>query len=435
LLYWTTLVYLVGVPNFVHFDTTGRTGNALNLTSISTIVLACIAGYVLTLVLLFDSRPLMARKIDIKIWLWVALLVELLIAVALHPSSRLTPPSALGPLLSCFRLGQWVVAFGLIAALYTRTAPEQANRLVVQLIGRASWIWLGLVWTILPIMPSQVFAGSEEDEASATRRLGGQLLHPAHVAFLSSAAFFYALFFFRRGPLKWIACTFALATLVLTGARAQQAGFALTLLLYTIVLTRKPAIRWGAIFAGLMAVPVGLSMSDLLVKFVRRGQSVQSLTSLNDRTRVWMASFEAIAKRPIIGYGYSVGARSAIRDYWKYAHWIPPHAHNEFIEIALDGGIVALAILLFLYGLVLWNAMRAARRSPRHLFLFLVFAQFCMNTVTGSEFSYQYLGTGGILLLTCIAVLADRPSRVDWRQSSSPRDRGRLSAPLQVSVV
>lgn len=435
LLYWTTLAYLVGIPNFVHFDVTGRVGNALNLTSISTIVLACIAGYLLTVLLLFDNQPLVARKIDIKAWLWIGLLLELLLAVALHPASRLTPPSAVGSLLSCFRLGQWTVAFCLIVALYTRTAPRQANQLVVQLIGRASWIWLVLVWTILPVMPDQVYGASDEAEGATVRRLGGQLLHPAHVAFLSSVAFFYALFFFRRGPLKWMACLFALATLFLTGARAQQAGFVIAILLYTLILSRKPAIRWGAVFAGLVAVPIGLSMSDAIMKFVSRGQSVHSLASLNDRTRIWQASLVAIARRPILGYGYSVGARSAIRDYWTYAHWIPPHAHNEFIEIALDGGIIALAILLCLYGIVFWKAMRAAHRSPGHLFLFLVFGQFCLNTVTGSEFSYQYLGTGGILLLTCISVLADSPSRRFAMQAMRAQNRSRVHSPLTVSAI
>jgi O-antigen ligase len=363
------------------------------------------------------------------------LLLELLLAVALHPTNRLTPPSSIGALLSCFRLGQWFIAFCLIVALYTRSSPERANELVVRLLGRASWIWMALVWMILPIMPDQVYGGSEEAEDATVRRLGGQLLHPAHVAFLASVAFFYALFFFRRGPLKWLACAFALVTLVLTGARAQQAGFLVALLVYTVILTKRPAVRWGAIFTGLVAIPIGLSMSDRIMKFVGRGQSAQSLATLNDRTRIWVASFEAIAKRPLIGYGYSVGARGAIRDYWKFAHWIPPHAHNEFIEIALDGGLIALAILLVLYGMVFWKAMRAAHRSPGHLFVFLVFGQYCLNTVTGSEFSYQYLGTGGLLLLTCISFLAESPSRFFARKTAGAPRLSREHKPLEISAA
>lgn len=410
LLYWTTFAYLVGVPNFVHFDVTGRVGNALNLTSISTIVLACIAGYMLTMFLIFDRRPLMVRKIDLRLWMWVLLLADLLVGVALHPAARIAPASTVGSLLSCFRLGQWVLAFCLILALYTRTPPERATELVVRLLGRVSWTWMALVWAILPIMPDQVYGASDDpQEASSIRRLGGQLLHPAHVAFLASLAFFYSLFFFPRGPRKWAACALAGVTLVLTGSRAQQAGFLLAFLAYTIVLSRKPILRWGAVFTAIVALPIGLALSSGVMKLVGRGQGMKSLATLNDRTRIWQASFEAILQRPFIGYGYSVGAREAIRDHWQFAHWIPPHAHNEFIEITLDGGILAVAILMFLYGLVLWRSFRAAHRGPMHLFLFLVFGQYCLNTLTGGEFSYQYLGTGGMLLLTCIGVLADPP--------------------------
>ena len=409
LLYWTTFAYLVGVPNFVHFDVTGRSGNALNLTSISTIALACITGYLLTMFLIFDRRPLMVRKVDIKLWVWVLLFIELLIGVALHPATRLAPSSTIGSLLACFRLGQWVIAFCLLLALYTRTPPEHATELVVRLLGRVSWTWLALVWTILPIMPDQVYGSSDDPLEASVRRLGGQLLHPAHVAFLASVAFFYALFFFRRGPRKWGACIFTVITIVLTGSRAQQAGFLLAVLGYAILLSRKPVLRWGALFTAIVALPIGLSLSTGLMKFVGRGQNMKSLTTLNDRTRIWQISVDAILQRPLIGYGYSVGARGAIRDHWHFAHWIPPHAHNEFIEIALDGGLIALAMLLFLYGAVFWKSLRAAHRGPMHLFLFLVFGQYCLNTMTGSEFSYQYLGTGGLLLLTCIGVLADSP--------------------------
>lgn len=422
LLYWTTFAYLVGVPNFVHFDWTGRIGNALNLTSISTIALTCIAGYLLTMFLIFDRRPLMVRKVDIKLWVWVLLLVELLIGVALQPATRFAPVSAIGSLLSCFRLGQWVVAFCLILALYTRTPPKQATELVVRLLGRVSWTWMALVWAILPILPDQVYGGSDDPQEASVRRLGGQFLHPAHVAFLASVAFFYSLFFFPRGPRKWAACVFTVITLVLSGSRAQQAGFLLAVLGYAIFLSRKPILRWGALFAAIVALPIGLSLSTGVMKFVGRGQSMQSLTSLDDRTRIWQASFEAILQRPLVGYGYSVGARGAIRDHWRFANWIPPHAHNEFIEIALDGGFIALVILLFLYALVFWKSLRSARRGPMHLCVFLVFCQYCLNTVTGSEFSYQYLGTGGLLLLICIEVLADSPLPLGMKLRSRNAD-------------
>jgi O-antigen ligase len=416
LLYWTTMAYIVGIPNFVHFDDTGRTANPINLNSISVVIQAAITTYLLVVMLLLEKRPIEARKIRVDSGLWVALLLELILATALQPTSRLMPPTTMALFLSLFRLCQWVIAFVLIVALYSRTPARHATELVVELIGRSSWIWLALVWAILPIMPAQVYGGSEEGGPDEVRRLGGQLIQPAHVALLGSMAFFYALLFFPRGLRKWAACLMALLTIFLAGARAQQAGFLVALFLHTIVLSRKPAIRWGMACAIVLALVIGVSFNSSVMTYIRRGQSAETLSSLNDRTRVWQASLEAIRTRPVLGYGYSVGARNAIRDHWRFAHWVPPHAHNEFLQAALDGGVLALVLVLCIYGRVFWISAREVRRGPCQLFLFIVFVQFGLNTLTGGELGYQYRGTGAVLILCCVGVLSGAAEKVgDYR--------------------
>ena len=62
LLYWTTMAYIVGIPNFVHFDQTGRVLNPINLTSISTVAQAVITGYLLVVMFLLERQPLAGSK-------------------------------------------------------------------------------------------------------------------------------------------------------------------------------------------------------------------------------------------------------------------------------------------------------------------------------------------------------------------------------------
>ena len=143
LLYWTTMAYIVGIPNFVHFDVTGRKLNPINLSSISLVFQVAITGYVLVVMLLLERRPIAVRKIRFDLGLWVALLLVLMLATVFEPASRLTPPTTMTLLLSLFRLAQWVIAFVLIVALYSRTPPARATELVVEVIGRSSWIWIG----------------------------------------------------------------------------------------------------------------------------------------------------------------------------------------------------------------------------------------------------------------------------------------------------
>lgn len=405
LLYWTTFVYIVGIPNFVHFDSTGRTANPINVTSISIVILTAVAGYLLITLLLLGRQRLIVRKLRIHGWLWITLLVELTAATALGPAGHIVPVTTVSRLLAFYRIGQWVVAFSLIAALVSRTPPEHVPRLISRLIGQISWTWVAMVWLLLPLIPNQVYGGAEDDP-HAVRRLGGQLLTPAHVALLASIGVFYALLFFPRGPRKWIAICIALPTIVLTGARAPLAAFLVTYLVYALLLSRKSTIRWATIaivlFLGVMAIP----FSSVVGKYVARGQSAETVASLNDRTRVWQASMDAIELRPLLGYGYNAGARAAIRDHWKFAHWVPPHAHNEFLEAALAGGLPALLLFLAIYLVVLWKAGRDVRYGAAPLFLFLVFVQFVMDAITGGTLGFAYRETGGIFLLCALGILS-----------------------------
>ena len=404
--------YVVGFPNFVHFDGTGRTLNSINLTSISLIIQVAITGYLMLVTLSLDRRSVQVRKIRFDSRLWIALLLVLTLATVLEPASRLTPPTTMNLFLSLFRLGQWVIAFVLIIALYSRTPPTRATELVVELIGRSSWIWVAMVWIILPVMPAQAYGGSEEDGPTAVSRLGGQLLSPSHLAIAGSIAFFYALLFFSRGPRKWIACLMAVLTIVLTRARAEQGGFLVALFLYAIVFSGRPAIRWGMIGATALALLIGVSFSGGVMEYVSRGNDAQTLASLDGRTPVWEASLDAISMRPLLGYGYSVGARNAIRDRWRNARWVAPHAHNEFIEATLDGGVVALVLVLCIYGHVFWTSIREIGRGPCQRFLFILFVQFGLSALTGVELGYEYTVTGGLFVLCCVGVLAGAAENV-----------------------
>lgn len=412
LLYWTMLIYLVGVPNFVHFDETGRRLNPINQYSITLILQFISVAYLLVVILLLERNSATVRATRLGLWLWLGLMMDFVAATMVSAISSPTGMVTMPLLLSLFRIAQWVVAFVGISALYLRTPSFKVTELTARLIGRISWIWLCIVWGLLPLIPSQVYGRSDEDGSFGGRRLGGQLIQPGDIALLGSVAFFYSVLFFPKGIRRWSTCLLALLTIALTEARTQQAGFVMVLFLYGILLCRKAAVRWGMIGVLVLGSLVGIAFSNRLAHYVSRGENGQTFYSLNERTLVWAASLNAIRQHPIWGYGYSVGARNAIRDQWRFAHWLPPHAHNEFIQAALDGGIPAMLLLLFIYGRVLWTSVRESRRGPYYLFLLLVFLQFGVSTITGVEITYAYRGAVSILILCCVGVLAGAERRV-----------------------
>jgi len=406
LLYWTTLVYMVGVPNFIHFDVSGRTHSQgiFNPTSISQIAIALISSYVLGVTILLERRPMMPRKLQLGLPLWIPLLLVLLLASLLQPASRLTLYSPTDIVVSLYRIGEWLAAFGLIITLYSRSPKQEATAFIVQMIGRLSWIWITIVWTVLPIMPSQVY-GTSDELASKVPQLGGQLISPSHLATMTVAAFFYSLYFFPKGLYRVAGCMACGVTLFLVRTRIEQISLLLLLLVCAIFFSGR-LLRILTIASIVVAVPIGVVFRDVLLQYFARGQALKTLATLNDRTMVWQAAMEAARLRLLLGYGFVAGARNAIRDHWHHTNWIPPHAHNEFIQALLSGGILALILVIAIYGQTLWIGVRSAARSREQLFLFLLILLFTIRSVGGSNFTTPFTRVGALFLLTFVGIVA-----------------------------
>jgi len=429
LLYWTTLIFLVGVPNFIHFDVTGRTHEQglLNPTSLSAMAVNFLSTYILIVVVILSRRPLFCRKVNIAGWLWIVLLLQMLLSTALAPASRLTPPTFSDNLIPLYRMYEWILAFALVLALYTRTPEDRGTELIVELIGRMSWIWIAITYIVLPIMPSQVYGGAGEGEMTSVHaQLGGQLLSPSYLSTLSVAAFFYALFFFPRGLARFCGCVVAFGTLVLAHTRIEQGSFLILIFLYAVFFSGLFFLRIATIVSTAVLAALGILFRSTILEYIARGQNANSLATLNDRTRVWAAAIEAIRARPILGYGYVVGAKNALKDHWIYAHWIPPHAHNELIHAFLSGGILAALLALCIYARALWAGFRTAHRGLQQIFLLFIVILSTVRSLGGPNLTYIFTRPGAVFLLAFIGLVggaASHSSRSKLRkvsQSSIP---------------
>ncbi len=82
--------------------------------------------------------------------------------------------------------------------------------------------------------------------------------------------------------------------------------------------------------------------------------------SLTGRTEVWQRVEALIAERPWLGYGHGFwGIDSLQRDgIWAELGWAAPHAHNTFLDIRLQLGLVGVVIASCLFSIVLFRAAR-----------------------------------------------------------------------------
>ena len=87
--------------------------------------------------------------------------------------------------------------------------------------------------------------------------------------------------------------------------------------------------------------------------------------TLTGRTDLWAAAVERISERPVAGYGHSAfwlghsGPSAAVLE---RVGWEAPHAHNGALDLALDLGLLGLALYVLGYAVATARAAASLRR-------------------------------------------------------------------------
>jgi len=181
-------------------------------------------------------------------------------------------------------------------------------------------------------------------------------------------------------------CGWILAPGLAAGRRLLLAGGLFTSALALLFTFTRGAwlAALGALFCGALArgrrVAVAVGGVALLAGMAllfsggsvwRRVLSIPDLQANAERLQIWRANLAMLAERPLTGFGvgnhdqfmepyYAAHVQSAMRD----------HAHNSFLQIAVDAGLLGLTAWLLLCAVLLrmgWRAQRNAQAEPRYL--------------------------------------------------------------------
>ncbi|HET7730252.1 MAG TPA: O-antigen ligase family protein [Usitatibacter sp.] len=124
--------------------------------------------------------------------------------------------------------------------------------------------------------------------------------------------------------------------------------------------------RWVARVA---MVAVG-ALAALFIAAIQQRHEIQAQPELVDdpRLEIWGFAVERIAERPWVGHGYGRGIlRDALRGIsegpQKSLHW---HAHNLFLGVALQLGLVGLALFLWMWIAIARELLRGLACAPPH---------------------------------------------------------------------
>jgi len=146
---------------------------------------------------------------------------------------------------------------------------------------------------------------------------------------------------------KWTGFALSVGLILLSTSKASLVMF----LTIVVLLHLYRALRWNYSLAVPFFITVLLVAGGMAIWFLGNAESVLGIlgrdASLTGRTDIWSAVLDKLWERPWLGYGYDVFWRDwegESADVWMTQNLQVKHAHNGFLDLGLDLGLLGLFV-------------------------------------------------------------------------------------------
>lgn len=209
-------------------------------------------------------------------------------------------------------------------------------------------------------------------------------------------------------------------SLVLTGSRSGVASFAVVLgVLGYFIVTRASSkgkrVRAAAALSGLLAIAVlWAGLGETLARFARSSGDVEG------RVAAWRDSWQIVQDFPAFGTGLGTYGQSMLVYQTTGRDAIYLQAHNDFIQLAAEGGLLVLVPAMALLVVIIraiWRRMTSGDDDLETSWIRAGAVAGLIGITTQSlvEFSLQMPGNT-ILFVVLAAIAMHRPSRSHARR-------------------
>lgn len=190
---------------------------------------------------------------------------------------------------------------------------------------------------------------------------------------------------------RWVGVASSLVLILFSTSKTSLVIYFLTIL---IILFYKNFQWQGKI--SIIFINIGIIISACVALLVIT-YWVEILTglgrnpTLTGRTPLWGYAIGRLMEKPLLGYGrgafwapeshYAIEAGRAIG-----TSWIPPHAHNGLLDLALDVGLIGMSLFLISYFTTFAQALKLAyaTKNPEQIWPLAYLSFLAMNNVTES---------------------------------------------------
>ncbi len=186
----------------------------------------------------------------------------------------------------------------------------------------------------------------------------------------------------------------SLVTLLATQGRSLTAFFVVTVFVVYFFHIKGPKRIW-VLLAGITIGAALYVAVDVILPMISRGQE----ETLSGRTIIWEMTLREIAKAPFLGFGFGT-----YQDYFAsfYNNWSPGHAHNLWLQVTFESGLVGAVLYTFLLLALMQRGLRFQRDTGLVSYT-LCLTIFCLLGGVTSVFLGEKLSTlYGLLLLLAV---------------------------------
>jgi hypothetical protein len=194
-------------------------------------------------------------------------------------------------------------------------------------------------------------------------------LHPSGITYAHNLLFpliFVSTFLFlpvqqwQSWLLRLVGWGLMVCSLLFSLTRGVWLAYVVVMVLFGILQGKKVV---GGVVAG-MAV-LGLLLLGAGAGVRERAGGVLSLHENWGRSQIWLANVEMVKKRPLLGWGYGNYKKFRAPYYQRYPEAdTTAHAHNNYLQIWVDSGLIGLFAFLSLFWVILRNGWQTYCALP-----------------------------------------------------------------------
>lgn len=177
------------------------------------------------------------------------------------------------------------------------------------------------------------------------------------------------LFSFSRGG--YIALLILAVALILLNIRHRFATVSLYIVSTLLFLPEEIINRLFSIRSGLSSSG---AIADGMLDSINSGASITTSDIINnagaefavsERWKTWMESLRLFSEQPLFGYGVGTDTTWTL---FEKAGISSPHAHNIILQLLLEGGLIALILMMFIGIKTVKNAVELMQNGYSHSF-------------------------------------------------------------------